>query len=74
MFHFPVTPLAFEAIREELGPDRSPLAPIRTAAHAACARHARRAPATRRPADAILAAVLGGRVTHAPAPGTRHRH
>ncbi|HET9070140.1 MAG TPA: hypothetical protein VFN28_15985 [Amaricoccus sp.] len=50
----------FEAIREDLGLARSPLASIRTAAHAAIARHrARRASAARHDAEAVLAAILG---------------
>jgi hypothetical protein len=73
MFHFPVTPRAFEVIREDLGPDRSPLAPIRTAAHAACARrHARQKPSARQ-VESILAAILGGEVARIPASSLRHR-
>ena len=60
MFHFPVIPPAFEAILDDLGTARSRLGPIRTAAHAACARHhSRGAFASRREDAAVLAAILG---------------
>ena len=58
MFNFPAPALAFEAILEDLGTARSRLGPLRTAAHAACARH-RRASASRRDDTAALAAILG---------------
>ena len=57
MFSFPAPALAFEAILEDLGTARRRL-PLRTAAHAACARH-RRAFASRRDDTAALAAILG---------------
>ena len=73
MMHFPVTPRAFEAIREDLGPDRSPLGPIRTAAHAACARRqARQTPAARQ-AECLLAVILGGEVARAATPPSDRR-
>jgi hypothetical protein len=63
-------PAPFEAIREDLGFERSPLASIRTAAHAAFARHrARRVSAGRRDAEAVLAAILGA---EDPFPALRH--
>ena len=65
-------PAPLEAILEDLGAERSPLASIRTAAHAACARHrARRATAARREAEAALAAILGA--AENPFPALRHR-
>ena len=52
-------PAPFEAIRHDLGVERSPLASIRTAAHAAFARHrSRRASAMHRDAEAVVAAML----------------
>ena len=72
MFHLPAASLPFESILEDLGTARSPLASIRTAAHAACARHrARRATAARREAEAALAAILGA--AENPFPALRHR-
>ena len=58
MFNFPASAIAFEAILEDLGTARARFGPLRTAAHAACARH-RRAFTARREDTAALAAILG---------------
>ena len=60
MFHSSFTLSAFEAMVEEIGKNRSPLDPIRTAAHAACARRrnlAQTAPESVR--AAVLRAIAG---------------
>ena len=56
MFNFPAPALAFEAILEDLGTARTRFSPLRTAAHAACAR--RRPFPSRREDAAALAAIL----------------
>jgi hypothetical protein len=60
MYNVPFIHSPFEAILDDLGTDRSRLGAIRTAAHAACARHRSRGVfASRRDDAALLAAILG---------------
>jgi hypothetical protein len=69
MFDFPVSALSFEAILEDLGTVRSRIGPMRTAAHAACARR-RASFASRRDDTAALALILGA--AENPFPALRH--